>query len=167
MYNARISTVDHRRRNALLLSAAFVLLALVVAPWVLTDPNAPGPVTVPTTASVLGSPDLLGDGQPIEQPSALVLVANAGTGVSGAAGRVAAEVATGGFETLAAVNGTGPALGASLIHYQPGFRVAAEAVAAIVGVDNNAVALMPTDPPVSDLGGADVLVLLGLADALA
>ena len=98
---------------------------------------------------------------PPRQPAEVtVRVANA-SGVQGAAGAKTQQLAGEGYKTVAETNGPpGQQIEATQVLFSEGFDREAVAVAEALGLTaENAVAL-PAQPPV-DLGGAQILVLLG------
>ena len=87
-----------------------------------------------------------------------VFVANA-AGVQGAAGRTADALIAAGY---VAVPGNSPTrVEATTIYYTEGFEAEAQAVAATLGVPATSVQPMPTPPPVAEIEGSQVLVVLG------
>jgi hypothetical protein len=87
-----------------------------------------------------------------------VFVANA-AGIQGAAGRTADALIAAGY---VAVPGNSPTrVEATAIYYTEGFEAEAQAVAATLGVPATSVQPMPTPPPVAEIEGAQVLVVLG------
>ncbi len=87
-----------------------------------------------------------------------VFVANA-AGVQGAAGRAADTLKAAGY---VAVAGNSPTrVDTTTIYYTEGFQGEANAVAAALGAPPTSVQPMPTPPPVADIQGAQVLVVLG------
>ncbi len=87
-----------------------------------------------------------------------VFVANA-AGVQGAAGRAADTLKAAGY---VAVAGNSPTrVDTTTVYYTEGFQAEAQAVAATLGVPATSVQPMPTPPPVADIQGAQVLVVLG------
>jgi hypothetical protein len=86
-----------------------------------------------------------------------VLVAN-GSGVSGAAGKVATTLKGSNYVTLPSVNTTSPA-SASVVYYVPGYEADAKAVAALLKPVPGTAA-MPTPPPVANLQNANVVVVV-------
>ena len=87
-----------------------------------------------------------------------VLVANA-SGVSGAAGELTATLASQQFQTVPETNAPN-SVGATQVLFTSGFDADAPAVATAIGAPAESVAPMPNPPPV-ELGGAQILVLLG------
>lgn len=88
-----------------------------------------------------------------------VLSAN-GTSVKGAGGRVKDRLLAAGYNALAATDTTAPAQG-SAVYYAAGFEREAALVAQLLSVAPSAVLAMPATPPVADLKGAEVLVVIG------
>lgn len=86
-----------------------------------------------------------------------VLVAN-GSGVAGAAGRVRDQLAAKNYNVLAATDATSSA-SASVVYFNEGFETEATVLASELATPP-AVQPMPPEPPVTDLRGADVLVVL-------
>lgn len=87
-----------------------------------------------------------------------VLVAN-GSGVAGLATRYKDQLAGAGYNALAPVNTTSRPL-PSVVYFAPGFDAEAAALAAALA-PAPPVAAMPAEPPVEQLGEADVLVVVG------
>lgn len=86
-----------------------------------------------------------------------VLVANA-SGVQGAGGRRTEELAAAGYRTLEATTALARS-DTSMVFYQEGFEAEAQAVANLLSPPPS-IAPMPPEPPVSDLGDANVLVVI-------
>jgi hypothetical protein len=89
----------------------------------------------------------------------IVLVANA-SGVQGAATAQSESIASGGYQILPAGNAP-DAVEATQVLPIAGFEAEAAALATAIGAPEGAVQPMPDPPPVDDLAGANVLVLLG------
>ena len=87
-----------------------------------------------------------------------VLVAN-GSGVAGLATRYKDQLAGAGYNALAPVNTTSRPL-PSVVYFAPGFDADAAALAATLS-PAPPVAALPAEPPVEQLGEADVLVVAG------
>jgi hypothetical protein len=92
-----------------------------------------------------------------------VFVAN-GSGVSGAAGRTSQLLASKQYPTPA--TGNAPATTITTVYYQPGHANEAHLVAQSLDLPAASVAPMPNPPPVSNLQGATVLVVIGSDGAL-
>ena len=87
-----------------------------------------------------------------------MFVAN-GAGIQGAAGKAADTLKAAGY---VAVAGNSPnRVQTTTVYYTEGFQAEAQAVAASLGAPPEAVQPMPTPPPVADIQGAQVLVVLG------
>lgn len=111
--------------------------------------TAPPPAgTTPTTAAPA----------PRAPAEVRVLVAN-GSGVAGAATRYKDQLAGAGYNALAPVNTTSRPLD-SVVYFAPGFDAEAAALAATLA-PAPPVAALPAEPPVEQLGEADVLVVVG------
>jgi hypothetical protein len=88
-----------------------------------------------------------------------VLVAN-GTSTPGLAAKVSNVVHAKGYNTLASTNSTQkPA--ASIIYFQPSYSADAASVAAKLNLAGSAVQAMPQPPPVANLNGANILIVVG------
>jgi hypothetical protein len=87
-----------------------------------------------------------------------VFVAN-GAGVQGAAGRAVETLTPLGY---VAVAGNSPSrVQTTTVYYTEGYQAEAQGVAAALGAPAASVQPMPTPPPIADIQGAQVLVLLG------
>ena len=93
-----------------------------------------------------------------------VLVANA-SGITGAAGAVSTQLQTAGWDVLPPVNAS-TQVTKSNVYYVAGQQKAAEAVATTLKLPASAVVPYTTSAPVSAIGTAEVLVVVGpdLAD---
>jgi LytR cell envelope-related transcriptional attenuator len=115
----------------------------------------------PDTTAVDGSTDSTEPTTPtsVRPPNQVkVFVANA-AGVQGAAGRASDTLKAAGY---VAVAGNSPTrVDTTTIYYTEGFQGEANAVAAALGAPPTSVQPMPTPPPVADIQGAQVLVVLG------
>jgi hypothetical protein len=87
-----------------------------------------------------------------------VLVAN-GTRVAGAAGRITETLKASNFVTAPPGNTASPAE-ASAVYFAEGYEADANVIAGLLNPAPS-VAAMPNPPPVADLAGAHVLVVLG------
>jgi len=94
-----------------------------------------------------------------EPESVTVVVAN-GSGVSGLAGSTTETLAADGFVTLPATDALTSAA-STRVYYTPDNEGAATAVALALDLPTGAVAPLPASPPVSDVGTAQVVVVLG------
>lgn len=89
----------------------------------------------------------------------MTLVAN-GTKVSGAAGKVGDVLRKAGYNVLSPANANG-SVSSSSVYYSSGFAAAAAAVAHLLGLPASAARAEPAHPPVPNLQGADVVVVVG------
>jgi len=94
-----------------------------------------------------------------------VMVANA-TSVPGAAGAVRSKLVPGGWDLLPPVDATAH-LPASSVYYLAGFEPQAKSIAASLGLPATAVLPYTTAAPISSIGAAQVLVMVGPALASA
>lgn len=90
--------------------------------------------------------------------SVSVLVAN-GSGVSGVAGQTADALEGAGYTIVDTANAS--PVSATQVLYVGEAEPDAAAIAAVLGLGPEAVAPMPDPPPVPDLAGADVVVIVG------
>jgi hypothetical protein len=105
--------------------------------------------TTPTTSAT----------QPRAPQDIKVLVAN-GTTTSGLAGRISNLVHAKGYVTLASTNSTQkPA--STIVYFQPSYSADAAALAAKFNLPPTAVQAMPSPPPVPNLNGANILIVVG------
>lgn len=88
-----------------------------------------------------------------------VLSANA-TDVRGAAGKARDVLRTSGYNVLAPLDAKGR-VDASVVYFNAGLEREAQAVAGVLGLPATAAKPLPTPPPVADLRGADVVVVVG------
>lgn len=124
-------------------------------------PATPSTSTPATTSTTSAKSTTTAPTAPKPANQVKVVVAN-GTDTSGAAGRIAAELATAeGYSNYAAVNTTSPA-SASAVYYAPGYEGNGAAIDSFLQLKTST-APMPAQAPVSssDLQGADVLVIVG------
>jgi hypothetical protein len=110
-----------------------------------TPTTARGATTVPTTIRAA--------------PSIKVLVAN-GTSTPGLAGKVSNDLHAKGYTTLASVNATQKPP-STVVYFQPSYSADAAALASKLNVAATGVQAMPSPPPVSNLSGANILVIVG------
>jgi LytR cell envelope-related transcriptional attenuator len=157
---------DSVRRGLIL-----VVTAVVIGFLLLSARNDPvqvvaGNTTDAPTSTSSGVPSTTELPTPLP-PDITVQVANAGTGISGAAGRVTDQLETLGYNTVEPTNTIDETLEDSLLLYGPGFFANAKALAADLGLGDDAVQPMPTDPAslVQDYLDPDVMMLLGLTEA--
>lgn len=88
-----------------------------------------------------------------------VVVAN-GSGVTGAASAFTTRLSTAGWTTAPPINAT-MQVSTSHVYYAAGQQAAAAQVASELGMPSSAVAPYTTSAPVSSIGNADVVVVLG------
>jgi hypothetical protein len=158
-------------------AVALVAVALVIG-WVLLRHN-PSSTTVSaagetsttakaskskstTTATTSSSPAAATTTQPARPALTVkVLVAN-GTTVGGQAAFYSNKLHAAGYDTLASTNTFASARPpASIIYYAPNFQTEALAMAQLLGLQPSAVKPMPTQLPVANLQGANILVVIG------
>ena len=101
---------------------------------------------------------------PIDPAVVRVLSANA-SGTKSGARIVADALEANGFKDVAV--GNAPTAVTSAVYYLPGSDAQAALVASTLGLDPSAVVAMPSPPPVADLKGATVLVIIGTDGVLA
>ncbi len=114
----------------------------------------------PDTTGAGGSTDSTTPTTPSTRPpnQVKVFVANA-AGVQGAAGRAVEVLTPLGY---VAVAGNSPTrVDTTTVYYTEGFQAEAQGIAQALGAPAAAVQPMPTPPPVADIQGAQVLVVLG------
>jgi hypothetical protein len=110
---------------------------------------------VPTTTTTLA---------PVDPATIKVLVANA-SGTKSGARQVADFLGTKGYTGVQV--GNAPNQVQSVVYVTAGKAAEGQAVAAALGLDPALVSAMPVTPPVNDLKGADVLVVIGTDGKLA
>ena len=137
-----------------------------------SDPAAGGEAEADADTMTDGDGGSAGDGGSVDsdddpagpatqEPADVTVLVLNGAGAKGIAGRGSAILQEAGYDVLAPRNAT--FLGPSRVLYTEGFDDEAAAVAAAYGVDPAAVVapLDPSDPPISDTRGADVIVVVG------
>lgn len=149
-----------------------ILVAVLLGIVLLNATDSPEPFRAESTASDGGGTatgtdpgGTAGEGdtttttaQPARNPAEVaVLVAN-GSGVSGAAGRIAELLKGSNYVLKDSTNTTSPAE-SSVVYYEPGYEADARAVAALL-TPPPGVSAMPDPKPVRDLAGANVLVVV-------
>jgi hypothetical protein len=154
----RSSTAAIASRGVIVVVVAFVLGLLVLAKGfddnsvsagggaTATTTTVPAPTT--TTAAQTTTTE-------VNKASFTVLVAN-GSGISGAAGRKTEELKGQGF-TMAPAGNAKAQVATTAVYYIAGYEAAGAAVAQVLQVQPQA---MPNPPP-TELGQAQVLVVLG------
>ena len=150
-----------------------VAVAVVIGFFVLRalDDTGAGPADVATSpgATEPAAEGGEGGGDPAPDTTAapearppsevVVLVANA-SGVQGAAGAQSAELQGGGYQVAPETNAPNQVQTTQILPVE-GWEAEAAVLAAMIGAPEDAVQAMPDPPPVEDLAGANVLVLLG------
>lgn len=141
---------------------AFVVVTVLVLGVI--HPTTSGTVAVPaasTTTTTAHPTTTTTTAPPSHVP---VLVANA-SGITGAAGAISTQLQTAGWNVLPPVNGSAQVT-KSNVYYVAGQQKAAEAVASSLQLAASAVVPYTTSAPVSSIGTAEVLVVVGpdLAD---
>jgi hypothetical protein len=141
---------------------AFVVVTVLVLGVIHPTTSGTGAGTSVTTTTVLTHPTTTTTTVP---PSHVpVLVANA-SGITGAATAISAQLQTAGWDVLPPVNAS-TQVTHSNVYYVAGQQKAAEAVATSLKLPASAVVPYTTSAPVSSIGTAEVLVVVGpdLAD---
>ena len=120
------------------------------------------PVVEPTPVTEIELPPPLPPPSPTHNRNEVrILVAN-GTGICGAAGRVATILSAEGYTMLPAVNADA-ASDVSTIYYVEEYGLDAAVVASLIQVDSSRVLPLPTTPPTAP-GDSDVLIHIGADD---
>jgi hypothetical protein len=135
--------------------AATVLLLRVVHPVTTTATSAAGLLPSTTTTTTHPVPPTT----TIPSARVPVMVANA-SGVAGAAAAVTKELQPHGWDLLPPVNATASA-SASSVYYLAGFEPEARAVAGDLQLAAGVVVPYTTAAPISSIGAAQVLVVVG------
>lgn len=151
--------MDNLPRQFTLIGTAIAIGALVLQ-FGFDDPSSPGsePPQATPEPSVAAPQEEIAARAPATVP---VLVANS-TDVGGLAGDTTSRIQTSlGYGTLDAVDSTGPTLVVSEVYYVPAYEIEARDIAAFLGLDPASSRPMTASPPVSDLAGAAVLVVIG------
>jgi hypothetical protein len=133
---------------------ATVLLLHVVHPVTTAATSASGPTPSTTTTTRPPPPTTT-----IPSPRVPVMVANASS-VAGAAAAVSKELEPHGWDLLPPVNATASAT-ASSVYYLAGFEPEAKAIAGDLQLAPTAVVPYTTAAPISSIGAAQVLVVVG------
>jgi hypothetical protein len=165
--------IERPRRTSPARGVALIATAVIIGLFVLRNGfETPGdggdltPAAESTATTAAGTPGSEGTtpattAAPTARPPAevTVLVANT-TGVAGAAGGLSDNLKGQGY-VAATPTDAQPALAATQVLFVEGFELEAQAVAAAIRAPAAAVQPMPDPPPVADLAGAQVLVMLG------
>jgi hypothetical protein len=157
--------------NALARGVVLIVVGVIVAVLLLrsTDSAEPfrsttgtttasggGGQTTNTTAAQGGATTTTAPAKAHDPATVTVLVAN-GSGVKGAAAKIATTLK--GSNYITATPGNTAAVNASVVYFAPGYELDAKAVAALLKPTPGTAAL-PNPPPVTDLAGSQVLVVI-------
>lgn len=159
--------------GAMMRGVALIAVAVVLGIVLLQATDGPDPLTTATDTTRVDEeetpatsvPDDGGDDSPttteappvtVDPSTITVLVANGSGGVAGLAAAVTEVVAGAGYETAPPTNSR--AVDASVVYYAPGFQDAAANVAQLFDPAPE-VSPLPDPSPVSDLRGANVVVV--------
>jgi hypothetical protein len=148
-------------RGALLIAAAVVLGVVLLKATDSPEPFADisDEVEAGTTSTTETENETSSTTAAARDPAQVkVLVAN-GSGVQGAASRTQERLAAKDYNVIAAVNAKAR-VPASVVYYTEGYEAEATALAASLGDPAPTVQAMPAEPPVDDLQGASVLVVV-------
>ena len=148
---------------------ALIVLAVGLG-VVLLNATDPSPTFVETSGSKATATTVAGDDDTTSSsvagaakpeahdPAAVTILVANGSGVKGAAARVATTLKGSNYVLKESVNTKTPAE-ASVVYYAPEYEADAQAVAALL-TPKPGVAPMPDPIPVGDLAGANVLVVI-------
>jgi hypothetical protein len=170
--------VEHSRRSSPARGVALIATAVIIGLFILRNgfeqPDTDDGDVAAEESSADGGGTAVTDGggggggegtpettaPPVTRPAGevTVLVANA-SGVQGAAGELSTTIGEGGYVTLEPTNAPAE-VAASQVQFVPDYEADAVALATAIGVPAEAVVPI-TDPPPVELGGAQVLVVLG------
>ncbi len=132
---------------------ATVLLLGVIHPTTPASSAAPGAATTTTTTHPVATTTTI---PPSRVP---VLVANA-SGMAGAAAAVRNQLQPGGWDLLPPANATAR-VPSSTVYYVAGYEPQAKTIAASLQLPAGVVAPYTTSAPISSIGAAQVLVVVG------
>lgn len=159
---------DRQRLIGVVLIVAAVIIGLVLLfrglstaeDVMVSEPDAPATSTTldrdappPTDVAQTTVPS-------VPEPASVTVVVANGSGVSGLAGATTESLATDGFVTLPATDALTSAA-STRVYFTPDNEGAAIAVAQALDLPPGVVAPLPASPPVSDVGAAQVVVVLG------
>jgi len=148
-------------RGLLLLGAAVilgvVLLARVDAPADDQQVEASDDRSEETTTTTARSTTTT---TPVRAPKDVKVLTANGTDVKGVGGRIKDKLLAAGYNALQATD-TATKPQNSAVYYAAGLQREAAVVAQLLGIAASAVLAMPATPPVADLKGAEVLVVVG------
>jgi hypothetical protein len=121
-----------------------------------SEPPADG-VTASTGSDTTGT--TVATGAELHTPALVTVFVHNGSGVVGVAQEATDILAGQGYATIPPANATD--VPASKVFYIAEYQPDAAAIAAVLGLPPTAVEAMPTPPPVADLAGAHVVIVLG------
>jgi len=153
--------------RALIVLALFILATVLllgaIHPTASTSSTGSPAVATPSTTTTTTRPVPTTTTIPAKRVP--VMVANATT-VPGAAAAVSAKLEPGGWDLLPPVDATAQ-LPTSSVYYLAGFEPEAKSIATTLGLPDSVVLPYTTSAPISSIGAAQVLVMVGpaLADA--
>jgi LytR cell envelope-related transcriptional attenuator len=149
-------------RGAFLLAIAVILGVLLLHAFDRGSGafNASLRTTPSPQPSVTFLPSATTSTQPLRAPAAVKVLPANGTATKGAGTKTGDRLKTAGYNVLAATNTTKPATTSS-VQFAAGFEREARVVAQLLGLADSAVQPIPTPPPVPDLLGANLLVIVG------
>lgn len=96
---------------------------------------------------------------PLRAPRDIKVLAANSTRVKGAAGRITESLRGQGYNVLAPTDA--PAVAATVVYYGTGFEREAVEVARALTLNIGSVQAMPPTPPIPDIRGANILVIVG------
>jgi hypothetical protein len=150
--------------NAMLRGLALILVAVVLGVILLRNTDHTPTFTAvtsgdgTTTTTVAGSTSTTAAAAKAHDPSDVTILVANGSGKTGAAARIAGQLAASNFVLKPATDAKTPAT-ASVVYYAAGYQADAQAVARLL-TPQPGVQAMPATLPVADLAGAQVLVIV-------
>ena len=160
---------DRQRVVGAIIIVVAVVIGLIVMVRGLTDtpgiiPEEPAADGVTTTTVDRDAPPPTDVAQttlpPAPAPADVVVVVANGSGVTGLAARTGDRLATEGYQILPPTDTTADVVRSS-VYYIPGSQPAAAEVATALGLPSTVVSVLPDPPPVTAVGTAQVVVVLG------
>lgn len=97
---------------------------------------------------------------PARPPKDVKVLSANGTDVKGAAGKATDALRAAGFNVLAPVD-VGRSVPATAVYFAADFEREAQVVASLLGLGKEVVKALPTPPPLRDVRGANVVVVVG------
>lgn len=97
---------------------------------------------------------------PARAPKEVKVLSANGTDVKGAARKATDALRAAGYNVLAPVD-AGKKVSATSVFFAAGFEAEARAVASLLGLGPDVVKAIPTPPPLADVRGANVVVMVG------